>query len=334
MSAVGSCVGTPDTSRGFTDSILEEDDPAPASHDDILAAVHAPTATLMHHLRQARHQLQRAAEPELQLSPTIRALLRTERRLGRPLRIAICGETNAGKSSLANLLAGIESLPTAVVSNTLLPTLLYYAVEPEVCTVHASGTRQRLRANSQMPREAIFQVEVGLPSPRLAAMQILDLPGLADSRSAGPVVDLAAHHVDAAIWCTVSTQAWKESERVARSMLSSRLNARSLLVATHNDLLCEADREKLLARLRDEVGSSFTSIVLLSTLEAIAIRGNDHGHRASPAWIASGAEALETALAALLASVREQRAAAALSMTGRIAHRALARIESLINDAP
>jgi hypothetical protein len=242
----------------------------------------------------------------------------------------MCGETNAGKSSLANLLAGIESLPTAVVSNTLLPTLLYYAGEPEVWTVHASGKRERLRTHSQMPREAIFRVEVGLPSPRLAAMQILDLPGLADSRAAGPVVDLAAHDVDATIWCTVSTQAWKESERIARSILPSRLNARSLLVATHNDLLREADREKLRARLRDEVGRSFTSIVLLSTLEAIAIRGNDNDHGAHLAWTASGAAALETALAELLTSVREQRATAALSVTGRIAHRALARIESRI----
>jgi GTPase SAR1 family protein len=319
MSVVRSRAGTQDTL---------------SSHDaDVLAAEHVPTVTLIHELRRARHKLQRAAEPELQLSAAIRALLRTERRLGRPLRIAICGETNAGKSSLANLLAGIESLPTAVISNTLLPTLIYYAVEPEVWTVHASGARERLRSYSQMPRAAIFRVEVGLPSPRLAATEILDLPGLTDSRSAGPVVDLAAHHVDAAIWCTVSTQAWKESERAARSMLSPRLNARSVLVATHNDLLREADRQKLLARLRDEVGKSFASIVLLSTLEAIAIRGSGHDDRASPAWIASGAEALETALATLLARVREQRADAAVSMTGRISHRALARIEARINDA-
>jgi hypothetical protein len=283
----------------------------------------------MHQLRQARHQLQRAATPELRLSPAIRALLRTELRLDRPLRVALCGEINAGKSTLANLLAGIESLPTAVVSHTLIPTLLYYAAQPEVWRVQENGHRERLRGNSSVSRESIFRVEVGLPSPRLAAMQVLDLPGFMGSRSGRPLVNLAAHHVDATLWCTVCTQAWKESERSAWSTLPARLGARSLLVATHSDLLQEPDRQKLRGRLRDEVGTSFTGILLLSTLEAIALMGRGHG----PAWVATGAEALEASLAALLMSVREQRAAAAMNVTGRIAQRALARIESRFGGA-
>jgi hypothetical protein len=285
----------------------------------------------MRQLRQARHRLHRSASPELQLSPAIRALLRTERRLGRPLRLAICGEFNSGKSTLSNLLAGIESLPTAVTSNTLIPTLLRYADRPQVWAVDESGHRQRLRGNRRVPRESIFRVDVGLPSPRLQAMQILDLPGFVTSRS-GPVVDIAAHHVDATIWCTVSTQAWKESERWARSMLPPRLQARGLLVATHGDLLHDLDRQKLMARLHDEVGSSVTSIVLLSTLEAIGVMRAVH--RSDAAWVACGAEALETALAVLLTSVREQRAASALSVTGRIAQRTLGRIESQFGEAP
>jgi hypothetical protein len=294
----------------------------------VLEAVHAPTARVVHQLRQARHRLQRAASPELRLSPAIRALGRTEVRLDRPLRVAICGEINAGKSSLANLLAGIESVPTAVVSNTRIPTLLYYAAAPEIWTLDASGKRARLRGHHNMPRGSIFRVEVGLPSPHLQAMQILDLPGLGDGGSCDSGLDLCAHHVDAAIWCTLSTQAWKESERTAWSMLPRRLNTRGLLVATHRDLLQDpGDRLKLLARLRHEVGTTFTSIMLVSTLEAISVMGRDRKGLAGAAWIASGADALETALASLLLSVREQRAAAALRVTSRIAHRALTRID-------
>jgi hypothetical protein len=280
-------------------------------------------------LRQARLRLERAASPELQLSPAIRALRRTELRLERPLRAVICGEINSGKSSLANLLAGIESLPTAVICNTRFPTLLYYASEPQIWMVHQDGTRERLRGDCSMPQHSFFRVEVGLPSPRLQAVQLLDLPGLADPGSRDPLVDLAAHHADAAIWCTMSTQAWKESERTAWSMLPARLRSRGLLVSTHRDLLhAPSDRRKLLGRLRYEVGASFAGIILLSTVEALSVMGKDLKGLSGAAWIASGAEALESALVRLLSTLREQRAGAALRMTSRIAQRALARIDS------
>jgi hypothetical protein len=114
-------------------------------------------------------------------------------------------------------------------------------------------------------------------------------------------------------------------------MFSPRLGARGLLVATHRDLLREPEhRQRLLVRLRGEVGTSFNGILLISTLEALGVMGN--GQRAGlsaagAAWIASGAEALESALGSLLNRVREERAAAALRMMSRIAQRALARID-------
>jgi hypothetical protein len=170
---------------------------------------------------------------------------------------------------------------------------------------------------------------VGLPSTPLRGMQILDLPGLSDSTWDGPVVDLTFHQVDAALWCTMSTQAWKESERVVWSMLPPRLHGRGVLVATHCDLLHDpADRHKLLARLRQEVGTAFRSIVLLSTLDALGVMSRDRKGLAGAAWLASGAETLAGELAALLEELREQRAAAALRMTGRIAQRALSRIDN------
>jgi energy-coupling factor transporter ATP-binding protein EcfA2 len=297
--------------------------------DRTLEAAHQPTARLVQQLRQARVRLERAASPELRLSPAIGALRRTELRLDRPLRVVICGEVNSGKSSLANLLAGIESLPTAVICNTRIPTLLYFAAEPQIWMVHQNGTRERLRSDCSITQRSIFRVEVGLPSPRLQALQLLDLPGLADPRAGDPLVDIASHHVDAAIWCTMSTQAWKESERTAWSLLPARLRSRGLLVSTHRDLLSvPGDQRKLLSRLRHEVGTSFTSIILLSTVEALAVMGGDLKGLPGAAWIASGAEALESALARLLSSLREQRAAAALRVTSRIAQRALARIDS------
>ena len=297
--------------------------------DGALEALHEPTAKVVDQLKRARLRLERASSPELRLHPAIRALRRTELRLDRPLRIAMLGEVNAGKSSLANLLAGIESLPTAVVSNTRIPTLLYHAREPEIWMAHWNGSRERLGSDDDLPRQSIFRIEVGLPSARLRAIQILDLPGFSDLRSGRSDVDLGFHQVDAALWCTVSTQAWKESERCAWSMLPARLHERGILVSTHSDLLRDpADKRKLLERLRQDVGDSFRGIVLLSTLDALHVMGRDRKGLAGAAWVASGAETLGKELVALLANLREQRAAAALRMTGRIAQRALLRIDN------
>ncbi len=285
---------------------------------------HPLTGRIVAELRQARGGLERAASRGSKLFPAIRALRRMEQRLDRPLRLAICGEVNSGKSSLANLLGRIESLPTAAISNTRFPTLLYYADEPEIWAVSHPGRRVQLRADRKTLPQSVFRLEVGLPSPGLRAAQVLDLPGLA-----GPGdVDLAAHAVDAVLWCTVCTQAWKESERVAWGEMPARLRSRGLLVATHADLVANArDSEKLSTRLRGECGALFRDIVMVSTVNALALLRENERAPAEAEWQASGADALDAALSALLLSVRDRRAQSALGVTGRIAHRALSYIE-------
>jgi tRNA U34 5-carboxymethylaminomethyl modifying GTPase MnmE/TrmE len=259
-------------------------------------------------------------------APAIRALSRIELRLARPLRIAIIGEFNSGKSSLANLLARIESLPTAVVSSTRIPTLLYHAQEPQICALHPDGRREWLRNNRATEGQTYFRVEVGLPSPQLRAVQLLDLPGLANPRFDCSLEDLSLHGVDAVLWCTLSTQAWKESERAAWDRLPLRLRRRGLLVITHSDALADpSDREKLLDRVRRDAGS-FRDIVMVSTNKALALLEGPAGS-AETAWKASGADQLEAALAELLESVSGHRREAALDVTARIARATLARLE-------
>jgi hypothetical protein len=301
---------------------------------EALDKAHSRTAKVVEELRQARISLERAASPELQLSPAIRALSRTEARLHRPLRVAILGDINSGKSSLANLLAGVDSLPTAVISNTRIPTLLYHAAVPEIWIEYEGGRREQLSGDSSLPHRPIFRIDVGLPSHRLRSVQVLDLPGCIDPITGNVVVDAVAHNVDAAIWCTMSTQAWKESERAAWEMMPPRIGSRGLLVATHCDLLHNPnDREKLMARLRAQAGASFRGILLLSTLEALeATAGNQKG-AAAGVWDASGGGALESALGALLTDLRGQRATAAVRMTGRIAQRVLTRIDNRLGVA-
>jgi energy-coupling factor transporter ATP-binding protein EcfA2 len=279
-------------------------------------------------MKRARGELERTGPAEATLAPAIRALRRIELRLERPLRVAVIGEFNSGKSTLTNLLVKIESLPTAVVSNTCIPTLLYHARAPEIFAVYHDRRRERLYAASPAsPTRDFLRLEVGLPSARLRAVEVLDLPGLGDARLDNSVASLASHAVDIALWCTLSTQAWKESERSAWHEIPTRLRSRGLLVATHRDLLPDAaDLEKLLDRLRDEAGPSFRDILPMSTVAALTVARDDHVGEAGAVWKASGADAFETALDELLQSVRMQRLNAALNVTARIAAHALSRI--------
>ena len=294
---------------------------------------HAETIAILRQLDRALVQLEDSASATVVLAPAIRALKRSRSRLQRPLRLAIVGEFNTGKSSLANLLAGVESLPTAVVSCTRIPTLLYYARKPQVWAVHGDHRRELLRVDRPIPEHSIFRLEVGLPSSRLHAVQVLDLPGFANPGFYLSPDDLVPHNVDAVAWCTLGTQAWKETERSAWEQIPARLRGRGLLVVTHRDLLRrESDSEKLLARLRSETGPSFDAIVLLSTTEALALVHQESVGLARGAWQASGAEALETALDQLLTKVRKHRNQATLQVLGRIAQFALARLDG--SDVP
>jgi dynamin family protein len=275
-------------------------------------------------LREERRKLQAVAD----VSPpeVIGVLSCIEAQLARPLRIAIVGEFNSGKSSLANLLLGIEGLPTAVISSTQIPTLLYHSGRPRVFVVDRNGGRSEVRNIASIPETSIARLEVGLPSPRLQRVEILDLPGLADPRFDRGVGDLLLETAHVLLWCTASTQAWKESERIAWEILPAPLRRCALLVVTHSDLVNDAkDTHKLLRRLRMEAGA-FRDILLVSTTNALALLQGKRDELGHAAWVATGADGLDVALDQLLESVATRRIKVALAVAHRIASRALSRL--------
>ncbi len=274
-------------------------------------------------LLQSLDMAQKALDAAASSYPVLRAPARAVRRLtraaSRPFRIAILGESNSGKSSIANLLTGGVTLPALPVANTRLPTLLYYAPTAVVRALHAGGKRFPLPAHTGGPGREIIRLEVGLPSPILRDIEILDFPGAANPLFPSKPEAALRHGVDAAIWATVATQAWRETERIAWVNLPLRIKSRSVLAVTHCDLIAtEADFRKLKARLQAVAVPHFSVMCFIAAASGAA--------PAAAAEPGSGVD-LFSAAGRLSREFAAERRGKALLRARRLAAQTLARLE-------
>ena len=231
-------------------------------------------------LANAEGILRRAADAYPSLDGPGRAFMRMAKAANRPLRIGILGEANSGKSSLANLLAGTSVLPADPVASTRLPALLKYAPMPSVTVIHESGERVavpvredvaqavaavqggagkgNLSAGKSAPPGSVKLLEVGFPSGLLRSIEILDIPI--------SHLDIRRYRIDAAIWTTVATQAWRESERALWMKLPQAIRTRSLLAVTFCDLAAgrESDLKRLQSRLEKSAKPHFQGICFVA----------------------------------------------------------------------
>lgn len=303
-------------------SSRESEDAYGAMPETAFTAGHDALLEFADFVLRARRRLEMTGNGLARLGPAMRALRRIEAQLARPLRLAILGEFNSGKSTLANLMVGNAPLPTLQISNTRIPTLLHYESSLKVSAALRGGASHALTATSQMPADTI-RIHVGMPMPHLRACEIVDFPGFADPWLSYGALDISRHPVDAAIWCTFSTQAWKESESTAWRILPARIRANSLLAVTNKDLLSGDQIPKVMARIRNAAGGDFTDFTLLSALDgrkALSARGEvrDRG-----LWQTSGAGSFYESVQRLLSGIRKQRLEKAQALTSEIAGSAL-----------
>lgn len=214
-------------------------------------------------IADARSKLKRAEIPTGADARNVldAALDRLQRALHRNPVVLIAGESNSGKTSVANLLAGLDVLPSAVIANTAVPVHLKHGVVPSVTAVTDRGRipLASLAVNEPLPKflySGLERIDVDLPSMRNAGFEILDTPGCHGK------VDLS-EEADILLWCSVAARPWTESERRAVSDLPARLRERSLLVITHKDMLSEAECERVFGRYEEFAGTLFYGIVMI-----------------------------------------------------------------------
>lgn len=224
--------------------------------------------------------------------------------------LALCGEFSAGKSSIVNLLLGCDTLPTSVLSSTRRPTYLRHAPDLRIEAISESGEHEVVSPATiaMLSREDISHFDVGMPSALLRHVELLDTPGFADPFHDHQGTLDAVEGTDICVWCTLATQAWRQSERQTWLSLPSRFRANGILLVTHVDTLAHGgEQQRVRARLVREAGDLFGDIVLLSVPDAVrAVRA---GNRiADPGlWQDSGGGALIAALEKVVAGYHAAR---------------------------
>lgn len=197
--------------------------------------------------------------PNLEIPPMM-----DDTRPGRRPRFAVLGEFSAGKSTLINLLSNGASLKTQVTATQMSPVWLSYG-DHAPSRVDLTGAEHPYTLGDPVDVDRTAFVRMATKNTILSLCDLIDTPGNSDPNINPIAWERMIEVADAAIWCSPSTQAWRQSERASWREVPARFRKHSILLLTQADKLeSDADREKVLRRVTRDAKNDFAAIFMLS----------------------------------------------------------------------
>lgn len=198
-------------------------------------------------------------------------------------RIAFMGEFSAGKSTLTNLLLGGRPLPEKVTATRLSPVWMSLGRETPY-RIKMDGAREEISLTrlDSIPLEDTRVIRMFFEADILGICDLIDFPGISDPNMSSEVWQRVLEEVDAIIWCTHATQAWRQSEAAVWEGIPQAVRDRSILLITRFDKLTTVrDEQRVLARLQHETAGLFGGMFPISLTDALAAGDNEQEFAAS-----------------------------------------------------
>ena len=214
-------------------------------------------------------------------------------------RIILLGEFSAGKSTLVNALLEQERSPMRATASHVPPIWYSHGTGASV-RVTKDGSEFELDTDdiSAVPMDDTQYLRVFVEAPILERCDLIDMPGSSDPNMSPDIWDAVLPQADGAIWCTPSTQAWRQSEAAIWEEVPEELYKHSLLLLTRIDKVrSPEDRARLHARISREVSGQFRGVFPVALLQAL------QGREDEAMWRQSGMAAFNDAFGEIISEI-------------------------------
>ncbi len=223
--------------------------------------------------------------------------------------IALMGEFSAGKSTLLNLILEDDILHTRVTATNMPVVWLTHAETPKAEALSREGELSEFaleELGTQGGNDHLV-IRLSLPSEILRRVDIVDTPGISDSRLDQGALSFLEPYLDSVIWCTAANQAWRQTEKAMWLSMPEELRSTSLLALTRADTLRKAsDLSKVMRRCEREATDLFEKVLPISALGALRSRGENGAVEDHETWNSSHAPAFLDCLNEMIERAKSQ----------------------------